>query len=365
VLSLNDNSRLLGEMPAQTLTVDSPTLGSLKVALERVSLIRVERDGAQVFLRNGDKVQGKPSWKEVKLTTKIGELTVPLSQLRQLETFDADGVPSTLGDGLVLHLRFDRANNAVKIHDAKPAIGHRGKPKSALEFDGKKSWVEIPNERRLSRQITMCAWIKQTGTGEQTGVILAAMARQKPSAGLAVSASEGVGLALALEGDGGSGELQHPADLSEWTLVVGTYDGVTSALYVNGQQVQTQRAPGTLAGRAGRFVVGGSPDLFRPEPEEPAPPALPVPENVPAPAPGRIDERQLPVLPVPENVPAPAPAPAGAAGAGEVVAAAGDIAMAVDAGELMGWFKGLIDEVRVYDRALNADEVRALYEATQ
>ena len=274
VLDLNDGSRLLGEMPAQTIAVDSSTLGTLNVALGRVSVVRMEHDGnALFFLRNGDKLQGKLAWTEVKLTTKLGELSVPLSQLRQLETLDADGVPATLGDGLLLHLRFDRANNPGKIHDAKPATGHRGKPKTALEFDGKKSWIEVANDngKRLSRQITMCAWVRQTGSGEQPGLIVGIGAKHRPGAGLAASANEGVGWTPMLEGsEGPPGEVAHPADLAEWTLVVGTYDGVTSTLYLNGIQVQTQRQPGVLAARTGVFTIGGAPNVFQAEPE-PAP----------------------------------------------------------------------------------------------
>lgn len=332
VLDLNDSSRLLGEMPAQSVSVDSATLGALKVALERVSVIRMERDGAHLFLRNGDKFQGKLGWTDVKLTTKLGELTVPLSHLRQLETLDPDGVPATLGDGLVLHLQFDRTNSAAKIHDAKPAAGHRGKPKSALEFDGKKSWVEIPNERRLARQVTMCAWVKQTGGGELTGLIVAALANRKPGAALGSSSGNGIGWSPSLEGGECPTDVVHPSDLDEWTLVVGTYDGVTAALYLNGRQVQTQRAPGVLAGRASVFAIGGAPGLSQTEPE-------------PAPAPAA----------------APAP-PADGAAAAEVAVA---VPEPVDGSELTGWFKGLIDEVRIYDRALSADEVRALYEATK
>jgi len=332
VLDLNDSSRLLGVMTAQTVSVTSPTLGALNVALERISLVRMERGGeALFFLRNGDKLQGKPAWSEVKLTTKLGELSVPLAQLRQLETLDADGVPATLGDGLLLHLRFDRKNSAAKIHDAKPAVGRHGQPKSALEFDGKKTWVEVVNEKasRFGRQITMAAWVKQTGNAEQQGLIVGTGAKHRPGAGLATSGSEGVGWAPLLEGNEGMGEVSHPADLADWTLLVGTYDGVTAALYVNGRQVQTQRQPGVLAARANVIAVGGAPTLL---PDEPV--AVPVP--VPAPDNG----------PAAEAPPATVPEPA-------------------DGGEMAGWFKGLIDEVRIYDRALSADEVRALYEATK
>jgi|GEM_PF-3391626 hypothetical protein len=331
-LDLNDGSRLLGEMPPQTVAVASPTLGNLNVALDRVSVMRMEHDGtATFFLRNGDKLQGKPAWTEVKLATKLGGLSAPLAQVRRLETFDADGVPSSLGEGLLLHLRFDRKNAAVKIHGAKPAAGRRGAAKSALEFDGKKSWVEVSNENgfRCGREATVCAWVKPMGSGEQQGLILGSFSNRKPGFGLGVSPGEGVTWTPVLEGNEGPYEIQHPADLTEWTLLIGAYDGVTAALYVNGRQAQTQRMPGVLAARAKMIVIGGAPNLVAPDAEPNPAEVAPPPPNGAAPA---------------ENAPAPA---------------------AADGTDVAGWFKGLIDEVRIYNRALNADEVRALFDATK
>lgn len=315
-VELDDLTRVVGRMPAQAVHVTAPALGELNIDLDRVSVIRMGPDGARFLLHNGDRIQGRPDWKDIRLATKLGELVIPLDVVRRLETLDANGIPSSLAEGLIAHLPGGRTNRNARLHATKPAAGPRGAPGTALEFDGGKSWVELSGgpDGKPMRQVTVTAWVKQAGPVEECGLIFVGGTRQRPGVVLATDSTEGLRWSPVLEGTDQDAETLQPTDLSEWTFVAGTYDGATSALYLDGRQAQTQRAPGVLSTRYGAFSIGGArPGLF-------------------APAADNTDAEGGLTL------------PNGNTGVG---------------------FKGLIGEVRVYDRALNADEIRTLYEATK
>ena len=332
ILNLNDNSRLLGQMPAVTLSLDSPELGKLAVALERVSVLEVERAGVQLVLRNGDRVVGTLAATEFRVMTTLGELTVPLSRLRRLETLDAEGVPATLGEGLVWRPRFDTieknkvrdaSGNGIEatVIGAKRVANHRGKADAALAFD-RKSRVEARTDlgKRLARQISVCGWVKLEGAEVNEPFLLIGWGSARRGGGcLGLAPSEGLEWSPGSEGN----TVSQSIDLSGWTFVVATHDGVTASVYLNGVQTQTQNAACPAPRIAEMLVIGGNPAAWRQGAE--AEPAAEVTANAPV--------------------------------------ESGEPATATNAA--VPEARVLVDEVRVYERALNADEVRALYEATK
>lgn len=332
ILDLNDNSRLLGQMPALTLSLDSPELGKLAVGLERVSVLGVDRDRVQLSLRNGDRIAGTLTATEFRVTTTLGDLTVPLSRLRRLETVDAEGVPASLGEGLVWRPRFD-AIEKNKVRDAsgngieatvtgtKRVANRRGKADAALAFD-RKSRVAARADlgKRLARQISVCGWVKLEGAEVSEPLLLVGWGSVRRAGGcLGLAPSEGLEWSLGSEGN----TVSQSIDLSEWTFVVATHDGVTASVYLNGVQTQTQNAACPAPRIAELLAIGGNPTTWRQGAE--AEPAAEVAANAPT--------------------------------------ESGEPATATNAA--VPESRMLVDEVRVYERALNADEVRALYEATK
>jgi hypothetical protein len=328
ILDLNDNSRLLGQMPALTLSLDSPELGKLAVALERVSVLRVEHTGVQLLLRNGDRVAGSLAATEFRVMTTLGELTVPLSRLRRLETLDAEGVPASLGEGLVWRPRFatieknkvrDASGNGIEatVTNAKRVANHRGKADAALAFD-LKSKVEARTDlgKRLARQISVCGWVKLEGAEVSEPFLLIGWGSVRRGGGcLGLVPGEGLAWTPVSEGN----TVSQSIDLSGWTFVVATHDGLTASVYLNGVQTQTMDAALSAPRIAELLVIGGNPTAWSQEP------AVEVAANAPV--------------------------------------ESGEPAIATNAA--VPESRILVDEVRVYERALNADEVRALYEATK
>jgi len=140
-----------------------------------------------------------------------------------------------------------------------------GKRGGALSFDGSTSRVDVPDATSLepTSAVSVAAWVNATGTQGPFKYILAKGATQciAASYGLYTGANGGLifyvsnnsGLTYSLSPDAGTGVWD-----GTWHFVVGTYDGATVKLYVDGVQV----ASGTpFTGAVGYGMTNGN-DLF-------------------------------------------------------------------------------------------------------
>ena len=188
------------------------------------------------------------------------------------------------------------------MHGAVPAPDRFGRLNSAFQFNGQDAWIEVQNKIgcALTNQISVCAWVKRSGPGQLNGRIVSGGTPANTVYYLAESdAADGILWRPILQDDLVTpSQVQSVCDLREWTFVVGTYDGETSALYLNGQLVATSHRRGRLATSTGTIAIGGE------------------------------------------------------------TAAHKDRSTA-------SWWNGLLDEIRIYDHALAAEEVSTLSRLTR
>jgi len=300
---------LLGTTTLKELTLHSAALGKLAIALEKIRSVKFskDRESVTVTLHNGDRIQAAVADTKLALATLVGAVTVPLDKVMEIQMRPAAGTPEK---GLVLEYRFEgdagekardtsgMGNDGI-VHGATPAADRHGRAQAARQFNGNGAWIEAPNNfgDKLTREVTVAVWMKQLGPGSNWGRIV--------SGGSPVNSvyklcqlPGGSGLVwrpIVQDESFDAAEVQIRCELSEWTWVVGTYDGSLTALYVNGRKVGENRRPGRLATSTRTVAIGGEDGEHE--------------------------------------------------GAGQP-----------------SWFHGLLDEVRIYERALTAEEVRTQYE---
>lgn len=309
VVDLIDGSRIVGtpleKSFAVTLSYANPT-----VPLEVIARCEIKHspESATLFLQNGDHITGTLGIDSFPLDTIFGKISPKIVQIDRIAI--SLSYPEVASKDLVLWFPFDKdegstvadksgQGNDGTIHGAEPATDRRGKERSAMRFNGSSAWIEAKNKvgEKLTQQITVSAWVKKTGPDNNWGRIVSGGSPVNSVYNMCIDTGSGRVLwRPILTGDElDAAAVLLPCDLTEWTMLTGTYDGQVTTLYVNGQKVGENRHAGTLATNTQSLAVGG------------------------------------------EN------------GAHEGANHA-------------SWFNGLLDEVRIYERALSATEVEMLFQ---
>ena len=172
--------------------------------------------------------------------------------------------------GLVASYGFNEsASKGLKFGDfsgkKNGATGHgvrrvKGKFAKGLYFNGKSSWVTVPDRASLdlTGRMTLEAWVKpQAGSGKRT--ILAKLGRG--STAYALNAATYKGGAGGVAGIGGPKSVTTADDLplGTWTHIALTYDGASLRLFYNGAQVgTTSSVTGKIANGRGPLRIGGN-----------------------------------------------------------------------------------------------------------
>jgi hypothetical protein len=171
--------------------------------------------------------------------------------------------------GLVASYGFNEAaSKGLKFGDfsgrRNGATGHgvrrvKGKFGKGLYFNGKSSWLTVPDHATLDLQgrMTLEAWVKpQAGSGRRT--ILAKLGRG--SNAYALNAATHGGGAGGVAGIGGTKKVTAPDDLplGKWTHIALTYDGSALRLFFNGAEVSETAVQGKMTTSGGPLRIGGN-----------------------------------------------------------------------------------------------------------
>jgi hypothetical protein len=146
-----------------------------------------------------------------------------------------------------------------------PAGWFNGPDGGGLKFDGGAARIQVPDEPQLdpANSVTVSAWVERTGSPGAYKYVVAKGGHgciaasyglySGPNGGLQFYVSRGTGTVYARSPDAGVSVWD-----GQWHLAVGTFDGVTIRLYVDGVQIgQGTQYPGRI-----EYQLSDSNDLF-------------------------------------------------------------------------------------------------------
>jgi hypothetical protein len=172
--------------------------------------------------------------------------------------------------GLVAALAFDEGTGNV-VKDSSGAGNHgtitgatwtAGRYGSGLTFDGVGNWVTIENAPALdlSTGMTLEAWVRPASTTGWQSVLYKERSGEGLSWGLySTDDSAPPAVYVSLPAD----KWSHATgvsmlSLNAWTHIVGTYDGISQKLYVNGVMVRSRNVAGAALPSDGPLRIGGN-----------------------------------------------------------------------------------------------------------
>ena len=149
--------------------------------------------------------------------------------------------PLDEGSGSVVHDFSGHGNNGTISGGAQWTPGFSG---TALSFDGTTGRVRIPDGASLepTTQVTVTAWLRASKPVGQFAYIVAKGAQRCNAASYGLYTGPNRGLSFYVSQEGGDTFTRSPDAGSRvwdggWHFVVGTYDGRSVRLYVDGVQV--------------------------------------------------------------------------------------------------------------------------------
>ncbi len=171
-----------------------------------------------------------------------------------LMTFESSTIKPAGGHIRVRNL--SGAGNDGFLTGAKPAQGQAG---DALSFNGANQHVDCRNSVSLnfSETMTICAWAKPVGFRDGAIDIIGKSSRKERGFVLRHEFSlPDFALADGLAWHAAKGST--PSKENAWRHLVGTYDGKTQRLYVDGQQVTELTMGAPVAQARSDLRIGGS-----------------------------------------------------------------------------------------------------------
>jgi hypothetical protein len=136
-------------------------------------------------MRNGDVVSGQTPLRSFRIDTAVGTVDIPVSALRRIDVRLAlYNLPAALAESLVLHYSFD-GDDGEKITDrsrmgnhgravGRPAFTPDGRVGGAIVLDGVDDHIDAGNAEslRLASNFTMAAWVRVDSLAAPGGAVM-------------------------------------------------------------------------------------------------------------------------------------------------------------------------------------------------
>jgi len=135
-----------------------------------------------------------------------------------------------------------------------------GKVGSAFALDGTSGYVTVPNDASLSPTTAMSlgAWIYPTAARPSAAIVKKAGAGAGGYALEMDASGSAVNFLVSVQGNWiASGAA--PVPLNQWTHVMGTYDGASVRVYINGIQARITATSGTISASSSDLWIGNDP----------------------------------------------------------------------------------------------------------
>ena len=250
MIELRNGSYLKGDLGPSNIRirVDGP-YGEASIPLSLLNSVTVQDDRKtiDVALKNGDRLKGSLAGSgQLEVKTASGPRLILPNETTRISLCGAAIVPSK---GLVLHLPLDEKMEKVRDQSGKGNHGTicgatwtpKGKVGGAYEFDGIDDYVALPpNLLTGKRQVTIAAWIKVTNTSK-TKYIYSRYGQSKPDQFYVQAKTLRVVLDVASSQGRWAADSIKPLSENTWQHVAAVYDSHLPVagkivIYVDGQR---------------------------------------------------------------------------------------------------------------------------------
>ena len=171
VLELADGT-LLGGAPMEAGPVFDSSLGTVQPAWKDVSELTLDAEpgGDAIRLRTGDRAKGDLRTTLIGVTSALGRARVATTKIRRIQVATGAAAAPEADRGLVLYFPFD-SDDGDRVTDRSPAgndgrmieakVTRPGRVGGALSCNGSSGWVRVQPSSSLSpSRLTLAAWIR-------------------------------------------------------------------------------------------------------------------------------------------------------------------------------------------------------------
>lgn len=171
VVDLQDGSRLIGATDLEALAISNEVVGAMNIPVTRIARVQLAGTNGvdQVTLINGDQLRGAIRLPALKLTTLAGNLTVPFGLMARCQVLPAGQRLPVLAEGLVLYFSFD-TDDGETVKDSSGqgndgrVVGAEYTPDGvsggAYRFKADGEYIRVRSAEALrSKTFTASAWV--------------------------------------------------------------------------------------------------------------------------------------------------------------------------------------------------------------
>lgn len=176
-VELRDGSRVIGAPTIESVPVQT-SFAKMDIPLKSVGAVEFSEDQetAKVSLTNGDVLQGIVSLKALRLKTSFGDISIPL---KEIASFTAGSASiATVGKGLILYYSFNK-DEGERVAD-QSGQGHHGTKTGGTYVNGRsgqglhlsgldQQYVSVPSGTAPSSNLSIAMWFKADEINERRG----------------------------------------------------------------------------------------------------------------------------------------------------------------------------------------------------
>ncbi len=171
--TLSDGSKLIGEPALKALPLRTDYT-RLELPLDKITTLKFspQTNTVALALANGDKLSATLDLAELRLTTLVGKVSLPLKLLTALTVNPGGAAAAVAPEGLVLWYRFEGAQGADladasgrehtgKLFHGARVVSDEGRRREVLELDGRGAHVRVPGSPDFAvTNATLIVWLK-------------------------------------------------------------------------------------------------------------------------------------------------------------------------------------------------------------